>query len=61
MATGVTDTVWEIADIVRLVEERQNALASNVEGSPEFVIQWWVISLGPFRIAFSAMPNGSFS
>jgi hypothetical protein len=26
MATGVTDTVWEIADIARLVEEREARL-----------------------------------
>ena len=32
MAAGVTDRVWEIADIVRLVEERQKAIDNDVDG-----------------------------
>jgi len=32
MAAGVTDRVWEIADIVKLVEERQNAIDNDVDG-----------------------------
>jgi len=32
MAAGVTDRVWEIADIVKQVEERQKAIANDVDG-----------------------------
>ena len=32
MAAGVTDRVWEIADIVKLVEERQTAIDNDVDG-----------------------------
>jgi IS1 family transposase len=32
MAAGVTDRMWEIADIVRLVEERQKAIDNDVDG-----------------------------
>jgi hypothetical protein len=32
MAAGVTDRVWEIADIVRLVEERQSTIDNDVDG-----------------------------
>ena len=32
MAAGVTDRVWEIADIVKLVEERQSAIDNEVDG-----------------------------
>lgn len=32
MAAGVTDRVWEIADIVRLVEERQKAIDNDSDG-----------------------------
>jgi hypothetical protein len=31
MAAGVTDRVWDIADIVKLAEERQKALETDVE------------------------------
>lgn len=33
MAAGVTSSPWEIADIVRLVEERQNAIDNDVDGA----------------------------
>lgn len=29
---GITDSPWKIADIVRLVEERQNAIDSDLDG-----------------------------
>jgi hypothetical protein len=32
MAAGVMDRVWEIADIVRLVEKRQNAIDNHANG-----------------------------
>jgi hypothetical protein len=32
MAAGATSSPWEIADIVRLVEERQNSIDNDVDG-----------------------------
>ena len=32
MAAGVTSSPWEVADIEKLVEERQNAIDDDVDG-----------------------------